>query len=815
MKNKLIFKVAVFSLFIYILTFASCGGGGGGGASLPDSQYSTHNPRGWGGNGGSGGGSSGENGGSGGNNTISGGTPLTVTGYTYNGQTYPTVEALRDAIATDAFPYGTTSVDFTCTTGGGSTETRTARITKTADGNNTNISIEHQYKAVFPADGGGTQEVLFYKGDGIVLPGDPAGTEDNGFIFETNWNIGGSLYACGQRIGVSSSGDLDFSTATKEIAPYGFKEESGEYVLGFSSSASGDIAVHTNKVIKQVNLNSGSPINLDFTGVTFKNNVIDSSYFTGTASNLTGITLPYGLTAIGNDTFVSGYNSLQTVVIPNSVTSIGERAFKTCTALENISLGTGVQTIGESAFYGCSSLETFAMPNSVESIGGYAFYNCSSLETLTLSNSLHSIPYFAFYNCGCIGPDLEIPGSITNIGTSAFWHCTGIQNLTLNSGLQTIDSNAFEGCTGLTEVAIPDTVSVINDGVFISCTSLDTISLPTSVDTIGNYVFRDAKAGCVLTINSDGSQISLGTMALPNSNFKVRLTGTGIPMKDVSNTIFDSNTNLTEVTITGSLASITDYAFYGCTNLKDFIIDSSVTTIATIGQDAFCNCVKLETINIPASVSRIKTEAFKNAGRDATNNCTITFDGNQTFSECYLPTTNYKVQLNSNVPKVSSGGGGESIFNSEDTLQSVIFYGCTDLNEGDFSLCNALGTVTFNSYPSNVIGTTGVLPTTVHTIIFESNPQEMTIRNTVQNLFTPTYAYASLTVQFMNDPNYYTGITINAGAFNFSGAENIRYTFNAPPTANMHYENGTCFTTGKTTSFNSTTFTWNGSGSWQ
>ena len=94
MSSKLILRIVVFSVFIYILTFASCGGGGGGGASLPDSQYSTHNPGGWGGNGGSGGT---DGSGSGGVNTT-GGTPLVVDHYVYNGATY-TGAQIQDLIA--------------------------------------------------------------------------------------------------------------------------------------------------------------------------------------------------------------------------------------------------------------------------------------------------------------------------------------------------------------------------------------------------------------------------------------------------------------------------------------------------------------------------------------------------------------------------------------------------------------------------------------------------------------------------------------------------------------------------------------------
>lgn len=804
-------KILIPILLIFSFILFSCGGGGGGaaGASIPDSEYTTHNPHGWGGGSGFGSGSGG-NGGSN-NGTIMGGTPLTVTGYTYNGQTYTSVEELRNAIAENA-PEGQFTIPFTCTVAGGGSETRTARITKTVSGNDTEILIEHQYKATFP-DGGGTQEVSYYMNDGIVLPGDPAGTNINDFIFETNWNIGGTLYPCGSSISVASSGDMDFSNATTEMAPYGFKEEvqgSGEYILGFSSTASGDITVHTNRVIKQVNLPSSGSVNLDLSTVTFKNNTVNSSYFSGSGSTLTGITLPSTLTAIGPATFQFSFGSaLQTVTIPNSVTTIGDGAFKNLTGLQTVNIqGNSLTSIGEQAFSGCSALQSFTMPNSVTSMGTNAFNGCENLGSVTLSNNLQSIPNQAFYNCGNLGTDLNIPASVTEIGSSAFWHCTGIQNLTLNNGLQTIGGNAFEGCTGIGSVSIPNTVTTIDDGAFIICSNLEQISLPASVTSIGNYAFRDAKADCVLSINSNGGTISLGTLALPNSDFSVHLTGTGIPKQNASDSIFDSNTNLTSIEIGSGISTITDYAFYGCTNLKNVVLPSGVTTI---GEDVFCNCVKLETINIPGSVTQIKDEAFKNAGRDAANTLKMTFASNQEMTQCYLPLHAFNVILEGGVPTC----GGESIFHDEDTLQAVEYRGGGSIPSYAFSSCAALTTVTFNSYPSSIDSAGHVLPDNVRFIIFQPNPSDIANVENVERLLNPGRDYSTsanpLTVTFMN--NSTTSITILANAFNFTGANTIKYEFATLPAVKMYYANGSCFIDGTNALGNSIQHTWSDLGS--
>ncbi|MBO4732673.1 MAG: hypothetical protein J5597_07730, partial [Spirochaetaceae bacterium] len=148
-----------------------CGGGGGGGASLPDSEYTTHNPHGWGG-GGNGGGT---NGGSNGGNTsvtLQGGTPLIVTGYTFNNTTYPDLTSLTLAMtAADA-----TAPQVTFTVAGEST-TRTARVTKTSSG----YKVEHQYKATYyVSDPMGTNatELFYYADNGFDISADTGSNVD-------------------------------------------------------------------------------------------------------------------------------------------------------------------------------------------------------------------------------------------------------------------------------------------------------------------------------------------------------------------------------------------------------------------------------------------------------------------------------------------------------------------------------------------------------------------------------------------------------------------------------------------------------------
>lgn len=810
MKNKSPFLACLLILAIIIFA-ASCGGGGGGGGGMVsfgdnDQLHNGGDAGGWGNGGYNGNGFGGNGGGIGsgdeGEIVITGSTPLNVTKYVYNGTEYSDVKALTTALKASGNLPDSFNVDFYVDS---ESTPRTARVTANGKANNgQDIFIEHQYKAFFPADGG-TQEVLFYKGDGITLPGDPAGTEENGFTFETNWNIDGSLYPCGSTIGVAASGDVDFPNASQVTAPYGFKEDGGDYILGFRSSLAptGTIAINTNKVIKQVQLPAGGDAVLDLSNVRFKNNEIKSSSWDGTAGTVKGVILPSTVTTIGNSAFQFLFGtSLETVTIPSSVTTIEEGAFKNLSVLKTVNFsGNGLTSIGKMAFYGCTALESFEMPNSVTTLGESAFYGCSDLATLTLSNHLTEIPNNAFWGCSNLDSTLDIPASVTAIGNSAFQDCSSIDTLTLHTGLTAIGDSAFQGCIDLDAVSIPNGVTTIGTAAFLSCSNLAQISIPPSVNSIGNSAFNGVETDCVLTINSTGGQITLGgPLALPNSNYKVRLTGTNVPKKNVSDSIFDSDTNLTDVSITGSMTAISDFAFYGCTKLKNVELPSGITTIE---QSAFLNCTKLETINIPATVRQIKDEAFKNAGQNAAHTLEITFASNQNMTQCYLPIHDYKVVLKNGVPSC----GGDSIFKDEQTLKSAVYEGGPSLRNEAFVQCSNMDEITFKSYPSSV--GTNILPDNVTNIIIGLGQVPIDNVKDVELLFSTgrNFSLYPLTVTFYNDPSK-PGIRINGGAFNFTGANLITYTFVAHPNVNMTYDDGDCFLSTARTTFSATNFTW-------
>ena len=269
------------------------------------------------------------------------------------------------------------------------------------------------------------------------------------------------------------------------------------------------------------------------TSVTIPNSVtsISESTFFG-CSGLTSITIPNSVTSIGNQAFqgcsgltivkvpITDYSAfcnnklvglirqsigkpimliddkggeIKNFVIPDGVTSIGERAFYGCSGLTSVTISNSVTSIGSSAFSGCSSLTSVTIPNSVTSIGSSAFFGCSGLTSVTISNSVTSIRDLVFGGCSGL-TSVTIPNSVTSIYYSAFEGCKGLTSVTISNSVTSIGSSAFSGCSSLTSVTIPNSVTSIGSSAFSGCSSLKNIILPISLQKIAEGAFRELKS---------------------------------------------------------------------------------------------------------------------------------------------------------------------------------------------------------------------------------------------------------------------------------------------------------------------------------
>ena len=212
----------------------------------------------------------------------------------------------------------------------------------------------------------------------------------------------------------------------------------------------------------------------------------------------------FGWTETIPDNAFRGCSALMKVTIPDSVTSIGYRVFDGCGALRtagpiggdyNYQFG-WVEAIPDKAFQNCSSLTRVLIPNSITSIGNYAFYGCSALIGVTIPSNITSIGESAFRGCTSL-MSVTIPDSVTSIGSLAFGDCSALKSAGPIGGgysyqfgwSESIPNNAFSNCSGLTSVTISKGITSIGYSSFSGCGALSNITIPSSVIAIKNNAF--------------------------------------------------------------------------------------------------------------------------------------------------------------------------------------------------------------------------------------------------------------------------------------------------------------------------------------
>lgn len=226
---------------------------------------------------------------------------------------------------------------------------------------------------------------------------------------------------------------------------------------------------------------------------------------------VTEVVIPEGVTTIGDRAFAD-CGQLEIVALPESLTTIGAEAFQNCCSLRTIRLPGGVTAIGPRAFADCSELQEIVLPESISVIGESTFENCESLRKADIPDGVTTIGDRAFAGCGSL-ESAGLPGSLTSIGTAAFMNCYLLQAAAIPAGVSVIPANAFRCCTSMTELTLSEGLTALGEHAFAECEQLRFLDLPRSLSKLSPGVFE----GC---FNLIGVVIPKAIKAIPPQAFK-------------------------------------------------------------------------------------------------------------------------------------------------------------------------------------------------------------------------------------------------------------------------------------------------------
>jgi hypothetical protein len=340
-------------------------------------------------------------------------------------------------------------------------------------------------------------------------------------------------------------------------------------------------------------------------------------------------------------------------IVPASVTTIGPKAFYSCTNLATVTLGNRVSRISNQAFAYCSGLTDLTIPDNVTStedggsggaLGVWGVWSyCTGLTNVTTGSGLTNIADYSFVGCTRLA-GVTIGTNVTTIGTLAFASCASLARIVIPDSVTDIkdgngvigEAGAFSGCTSLTNVVIGKSVTNIGDYAFLECTSLPSITMPDSVVRVGAYAFSDCASLTNVTIGSHVSDLGNLFPVCPLITINVDPANPNFSSRD--GVLFDKAQTMLLLypplksgpySIPEGVKSIAARAFAGWSRSPSVTIPDSVTDIgdgafeytlvrnvtvgngvARIGNSAFYGCANLTHFTIPSSVTNIEDLAF-------------------------------------------------------------------------------------------------------------------------------------------------------------------------------------------------------------
>ena len=406
--------------------------------------------------------------------------------------------------------------------------------------------------------------------------------------------------------------------------------------------------------------------------------------------------------------FAYDNDSLTSLTIPKSITSIGGGAFQNCSSLNNLNFNAvncddftyNPSNYEYPPFYSCP-ISTINIGDSVQRIPAYFAYNLDSLTFVTIPNSVTSIGKVAFCSCSNL-TSVNIPESVTSIKDSTFLGCSSLNSVSIPNSVTSIGTDAFRGCSSLTSVSIPNSVTSIGSSAFRDCSSLTSVSIPNSVTSIGSSAFDNCSSLTTLNFNAiNCSDFSSSYASHPFRNCPISTINIGDSVQRIPANFARDISSLTSVTIPNSVTSIGNWAFRDCSSLITLNFNAANCGEFPDGWygHPFLDC-PISTINIGDSVQRIPANFARS--RSSLTSVTIpnsvTSIGSSAFEYC-SSLTSVTLPNNATISSNAFSRAGTKI-----TIDSITYCNSDTLTIGNYTFTD-IGFLTFylngNAYFSN------------------------------------------------------------------------------------------------------------------
>lgn len=378
------------------------------------------------------------------------------------------------------------------------------------------------------------------------------------------------------------------------------------------------------------------------TSVSMTNNLITIgkeafSYCTA----LKTINLGGGIETIGDKAF--SQSGLTEITLPSSLKTAGETIFYACTDLKLATIN--CETVPERLFAECTSLETVILTDTVVSIGESAFEGCTALVSVQTEDSLTTVGPYAFDGCTAL-PGISFKDSVVEFGYYCFKNCTSLNSFSFTDSVETIPEGMFYGCASLAQVSFGANVASIGNYAFVDCKDLGYVFISFKVKYIGLNALGYNYSEGEYVLNDDGLEIEgftpsvaklyaeehgltfvpYKTVDKDEGNLTDDIVWVFRPATGVLNIIgkgqmpdylsfeetpwYVYKNDIKQVTFSSGISHIGSCSFEGCSSITKIDISRSVETIGT---SAFAG-TSIITANIPNGVREIANSAFEGCG---------------------------------------------------------------------------------------------------------------------------------------------------------------------------------------------------------